>query len=261
MSRSNPSLTSAARVREYGQSGLFGVLTPQVNPTVEPELHILLPPRRSVLIARLMSRQAGLRERLEEYDARLDEFLDSFNPIVLNAIGIACTGMSYRLDAEVEASRLHALAARKGYPVITAAEAIRLALESLGVQRLALISPYPTWLTQQCLTYWQRRGFQVAATLQLPSDWGPDHRIYEISSRAVIAALAGFDAGEAQALLVAGTGIPSLRVILEVERARQMPVLSSNLCLAWALVATSTEPKAGPESRLYGGWATRLASA
>ena len=40
---------------EYAKNGLFGVLTPQANKTVEPELWALLPPDQSLIIARLVS--------------------------------------------------------------------------------------------------------------------------------------------------------------------------------------------------------------
>ena len=261
MSRPHPPLTSSAERREYGSGGLFGLLTPGGNPTAEPELRILLPPDTSLLVARLTSAEAGLRQRLAEYDARLDEFIDSFGAISLDALGVACTGLSYGCSAEEEADRLRRLASRKGYPVITAAQAVRSAAESLGLRSLALVSPYPPWLTSLCRRYWERGGWTITAVLQLPSGSAPDHRIYELSSQSVIDALAGVDTAGAEGLLLAGTGMPSLRAIVEIERAREIPVLSSNLCLAWALMRTTAAAVPGVESRLYGGWAHRLASA
>ena len=71
----------------------------------------------------------------------------------------------------------------------------------------------------------------------------------------------GFDTRGAEAMLLAGTGMPSLRAILPLEAARGVPVLSSNLCLAWALARITGAAQPGPESRLYGGWPSRLAVA
>jgi maleate isomerase len=62
-------------------------------------------------------------------------------------------------------------------------------------------------------------------------------------------------------VLLTGTGMPSLRALLPLEAARRVPVLSSNLCLAWALAKITGRAQSGPESRLYGGWAGRLESA
>jgi maleate isomerase len=248
----------AAHSREYGRGGLFGLLTPQGNPTAEPEMRILLPPASAMLAARLTSSGTQLRQRLIDYVERLDEAVDSFADIPFDAVGFACTGSSYWFDAEDERRRTEAIAARKGYPVITAAQAVQAALGVLGVGTIALVSPYPEWLTKACRQYWERQGFQVSTILQMPSGSGEAHGIYGLTTPEVLAAIASRDAAAAEAILLTGTGMPSLRAILTLERERAVPVLSSNLCLAWALAGMTGEVGPGAESRLYGGWAERL---
>jgi maleate isomerase len=130
----------------------------------------------------------------------------------------------------------------------------------LQVGAIALVSPYPAWLTDACQAYWGRHGLRVTATLQLSSGPAGAHRIYALTSPAVLEAVAAFDTRGAEALLLAGTGMPSLRVIRALEPVGAGPVLSSNLCLAWALARVAGQAGSGPESRLYGGWAARLAA-
>jgi maleate isomerase len=250
----------APRSREYGRAGLFGLLTPQGNPTAEPELRILLPGASALLASRMTSASSELRQRLLDYGERLDGFVDSFDNIAFDAVGFACTGASYWIDSEDERRRTVAIAARKGYPVVTAAQAVKTALGFLRVGSIALVSPYPPWLTDACQAYWGRHGVRVMATLQMPSGPAEAQRIYSLTSAAVLAATACFDARGAEAILLAGTGMPSLRAILALEPLRAVPVLSSNLCLAWALARITGDAGPGPESRLYGGWAARLAS-
>jgi maleate isomerase len=261
VSRENQISAGAPRSREYGRAGLFGLLTPQGNPTAEPELRILLPAGSAMLAARLTSSSPELRQRLLDYGERLGGFVDEFGDIAFDAVGFACTGASYGIDSADERQRTHAIAARKGYPIVTAAQAIEAALATLGVGTIALVSPYPAWLTDACLAYWGRHGVRVTATLQLLSGPGESHRIYTLSSSAVLEAIASFDALGAEAVLLAGTGMPSLRAILALEATQEVPVLSSNLCLAWALARSTGDARPGPESRLYGGWAARLAAA
>ena len=45
---------------EYAQDGLIGLMTPQANTTVEPEMGILLPPRMGMISARLTSPSPGV---------------------------------------------------------------------------------------------------------------------------------------------------------------------------------------------------------
>lgn len=260
VNRQNQTFASDPHSREYGRGGLFGLLTPQGNPTAEPELRIMLPPSRALLAARLSSASSMLRQRLIDYGEGLNEFIDHFDNIAFDAVGFACTGTSYLIDSEVEQSRMDAIATRKGYPIITAAEAIRSALAILRANTIALVSPYPAWLTDACRAHWERHGVKVAATLQLPPGTAEAHRIYGLTSAEVLKAVASFDLHGAQALLLAGTGMPSLRAILALEPLKGVPVLSANLCLAWALARITGEAAAGPESRLYGGWDARLTS-
>ena len=42
--------------REYGRRGRIGLVTPQANPTAEPEISLLLPDGVSLLSARCTSR-------------------------------------------------------------------------------------------------------------------------------------------------------------------------------------------------------------
>jgi maleate isomerase len=261
MSKLSSNLASAAGdVREYGRAGLFGLLTPQGNPTAEPEMRILLPPQTSMLCARLTSRGDDLHRRLTDYFERLSTFIDQFDDTTFDAIGFACTGSSYGLGAEEERSQLASIETRKGYPVVTAAGAVEQALRALAIQAIALVSPYPAWLTDACRAHWERRGVRVTATLQLPPA-SPAQPIYAHTTAALLGRVKPFDTHGAEAVLLAGTGMPSLRALQPLEGAHGVPILSSNLCLAWALAKITGRAQPGPESRLYGGWSSRLAIA
>jgi maleate isomerase len=259
MSKLSTSLAGAAAdAREYGRAGLYGLLTPQGNPTAEPEMRILLPPQSSMLCARLTSRGGDLRRRLTDYFERLSTFIDQFDDIAFDAVGFACTGSSYGLAAQEERIQLAGIETRKGYPVVTAAGAVEQALEALAIQAIALVSPYPAWLTDACRAHWERRGVRVTASLQLPPA-SPAQPIYAHTTAALLERVERFDTHGAEAMLLTGTGMPSLRALQPLEAARGVPVLSSNLCLAWALTRTAGRAQPGPESRLYGGWSSRLA--
>jgi maleate isomerase len=251
---------SRAAAREYGRAGLFGILTPQGNPTVEPEMRVLLPHGCAMLVSRLVSHEAGLRERLIAYGETLENSIAGFDGVAFDALGFACTGSSYLFDPALELQRLEAIETRTGYPVFTAAQSVAMALNALDARAVALISPYPDWLTRASHQYWEALGFRVTTVFQIATGSSGNARgIYALSTPAVLSRMTDFDPAGADAVLITGTGMPSLRLILALGPALGLPVLSSNLCLAWALTGGRARP--GPESPLYGGWAGRMALA
>lgn len=219
---------------EYGP--VFGVLTPQANTTVEPEMQILL--EGSVLAARCTSPSADSRQRLLDYFDKLEATLASFDTAPLRVAGFACTGTSYLVGRVKEDQKLAALASASGYTVVSATQAIRRCLDILSAKRLALLSPYPGWLSAAAKGYWHECGYSIASMAGLPVELMDTRGIYQLTSVTVGKLLASLPTDQCDAVLLSGTGMPSLRTIAARTQADPgPPVLSSNLCLAWAMLA------------------------
>lgn len=248
--------------REYGSRGRVGIVTPQSNPTVEPEINLLLPDGVSMLTTRCTSRGEP-RQRLLDYFNELSDTLRSFDGMSLDSLGFACTASSYLLAEGEEATARDRLEQQFGYPVVTAAGAIETALQHQGVERITLACPYPTWLLERAEAYWKRRGFDVAATLSAQPDMRDTRDIYHIrGSDLADRILNTLGGAAADALLITGTGMPGLRLICEWQSATGRPAINSNLCLAWAcLRAAAIEPGTRapePGFPLLGGWHSQL---
>lgn len=223
---------------DYGRAGRVALGTPQANPTVESEFAILLPPAVSLTVTRLTSKAAASDDRLREYLLNLAEYLAAFDSFRPDAFGFACTASSYLIDPEEARATIAACEDRFGYPIITAADAIHLALQRIGAQRIALVSPYPATLGVAAMRYWSSHGYELVA-VATAGDLAPDadtRGIYALGSDAAVAALARIDLREVDAVLLSGTGMPSLPLIAAASVG--VPILSSNLCLAAALCAT-----------------------
>jgi len=212
---------------------VLGVTVPQANTTVEPEMQALLGARHTLLTARMVCQSADSRERLLDYLNTLGATAAQFDVAPLQALGFACTGSSYLVGAAQEAEHLAGLTAARGYPVLSAAQSILQALHVLGAHRIALLSPYPSWLSEAGLAYWKAAGLTVTAKAGLPSELLDTRNIYKLTTPAVQSLLAGLDTSGCDAVLMSGTGMPSLRTM--AGHRLPMPVLSSNLCLAWAM--------------------------
>lgn len=231
------SMTTASPA--YGSLGCVGVIVPPANVTVEPEMVDLLPRGLSMIGTRLPGRVSketgiGLRERFIEYNRVLATVSDSFGGLPLSALGLACTGSCY-LDGPGGDDKLCAdLRAGGTHHVVTAAHALKELIEALGKRRIGLVTPYPAWVTELAIKYWQASGFEVVHSLELPGVIS----IYEVSTDSVVATARKMISTGADLILLSGTGVPTVPAIDVLSQTTAVPMISSNLALAWWMLRT-----------------------
>ena len=252
---------------EYGPKGLVGALTPQANTTVEPEFAILWPPGYALLNARITSPSESLMQRMRDYWPSTDSYLDQFGVAPLSAVAYCCTGASYVAGKDSEDALVGRIKTERGYPLITSALAITDALRALNAQNIGLVSPYPDDLTEASIGYWESRGFTVRDCVKAVGVDGAFHPIYSLtgdSARNAITPLRE-QYPTLDAIVLLGTGMPTLAPIADVAGAGGPPVISCMLCLAWRtkLAVDGDAPNAenlAPWLAGY-GWADRLRTA
>src|SRR4029077_5560019 len=108
------------------------------------------------------------------------------------------------------------------------------------VSRLALGTPYPESISRQGRAYWEASGFQivghhlVTGGVRLSAE--SEGRAPELARRA--------DAPDAQAVLLSGTGLPTVAVLETLERLLGKPVISSNQACLWRALRLAGGPAA-----------------
>jgi maleate isomerase len=126
-----------------------------------------------------------------------------------------------------------------------------------------LICPYPHWLLTAAEAHWRGRGFQVADHYSLEPNQGDTRAIYALSpARAAEQIKSRWQNCEADAYLITGTGLPTLQAVADLAMVLSAPVLSSNLCLAWATLQAAGVDRAElsptPQMPLLAGWGHRV---
>ena len=229
----------------------IGVLVPPGNPTVEPELYRMAPSGVSVHFARLQAPPAtgppggagGMEERTRAYREGLDGPAQALGEVRPAIVLLAHTASSYALGWGREQPLVDRIASLCRAPALLAAHAVRVALHHLGVTRLALGTPYPESISRQGRAYWEAAGFQIvgyhrlAGVTDIYSE--TEERAAELARRA--------DTPEAQAVLISGTGLPTVGALERLERELGMPVVSSNQACLWRALrlAGVSEPVTG----------------
>jgi maleate cis-trans isomerase len=229
----------------------IGVLVPPGNPTVEPELYRMAPSGVSVHFARLQAPPAtgppggagGMEERTRAYREGLDGPAQALGEVRPAIVLLAHTASSYALGWGREQPLVDRIASLCRAPALLAAHAVRVALHHLGVTRLALGTPYPESISRQGRAYWEAAGFQIVGYHRLA---GVTDIYSETEERAAELARQA-DTPDAQAVLISGTGLPTVGALERLERELGKPVVSSNQACLWRALrlAGVSEPVTG----------------
>jgi maleate cis-trans isomerase len=222
---------------EYAPKGLIGLLTPQANTTVEPEFSILMAPGYAFLNARLVSDKATIEDRLGDYFAGMADTAAEFANAPLGAYAFACTGASYLQGRAREDDAVRAIEDARGRPFVTAGRAVAEVLQLIGARRIGLVSPYPSGLTEASIGYWRAHGFDVASVTSAFNSDSDFHPIYSLGAAAASSALDRTADEALDAIVMLGTGMPTLGPILAHAAVSELPVLSCMSALAWRTLA------------------------
>ena len=222
----------------FGWRARIGVIVSPPNTVVEGEFGQMAPEGVSVHAARL-GRPEGLTGRLGadtimRTNDDLPRAVKSLSELRLGVVVFAHTAGSMVNGPQYDAQLLTMMESTVGCPAVTTASAVVSALTQAGVERLALLTPYPEQMTLMEQEYLEKTvpGLKVVS-----------HRSLELTSGLAIGDLEPVVAyrearniatSQADALFLSGTNWRTVDMVRKMEADLGIPVFTANQVTMWA---------------------------
>lgn len=220
----------------------LGLIVLQVDERIEQDFRRLLPGWVNLYVSRVPSGLDVTEDSLRGMETHLTAAASLLpGSLRYGAVGYGCTSGS----AVIGPARIADLV---GQGVRTAhvsepVSALLAACAALGLRRLALLSPYVAAVSERLRQVLRAQGVETPVFGSF--DEAEEARVARIASRSVYAAAQQLAAqGGVDGLFLSCTNLDTLEVIAPLEAECGLPVLSSNLVLAWhmaRLAGTSAE--------------------
>tara|TARA_B100001123_G_scaffold98366_1_gene113166 strand:- start:1750 stop:2526 length:777 start_codon:yes stop_codon:yes gene_type:complete len=229
----------------YGTKRL-GLITPSGNTTMEDDFHRWMPPDVKLHVARISGDLLSDAEKLTLSDESIElESLQAMgnslhipakdlSDATVDVIGFGCTGASFLngpgYDNDIS-DRIET--ASGGIKAVVAAKAVVDSLNYLGVENIAICSPYTDVLNQRLLSYYSLSGFNVvnfASNTQLDMTYDS----YDSAIEMVVKLALDVNCEEADAIFISCTAFEGAAEAIEnLEATTGKPVITSNQAVLW----------------------------
>jgi maleate isomerase len=212
----------------------LGAVVPSSNTTAEPEFRAALPEDCTLHAARMALEDVTA----DELDAMADDAERAatlLSHASIDGLAYACTTGSLLHGAGFDERLESRLSEAADAPAVATARSVVRALNALGVDRVAIATPYASELDRLEREYLTENGFEVVAIdgrglVENTAIGELSPADAEQQGRAVLD-----DAPTADALFVSCTNYRSLSALTSLEAAFDRPVVSSNAATVWDL--------------------------
>ena len=215
----------------YGTKARIGLLLPAANHILEPEFYKLLPEGVSLHTARMLNREADLRDTAEMNKHMMEAALE-LSIIQPSIVAYGCTSGSFMEGVGSDLEMAKRISSVVNAPAITTSTAVVKALRELGLKKLSVATPYIDEVNIKEKEFLQGHGFEVLEIrgmgIRKAFEIGvvESDKVYEFAKKS-------FREGS-DGLFLSCTNLRTLQVIERLEKELEKPVVSSNQATIWA---------------------------
>lgn len=236
--------------QQHNRPTQLGLIVLETDETIERDLRHLVPDHVDLLVSRVPFATDVSPETLQAMDDHITASAALLPRAAHLAVtGYGCTSATAQIGppriAERVQSGCHTDAVTEPVSALVAA------CNALGVSRLAFLSPYVEDVSARLRNVLRERGISSVAVGTF--DEPDDSRVARIAPGSTMAAARDLvDGSEADAVFLSCTNLQTLDIIAPLESELGIPVLSSNLVLAWHMLRLSgLKPAAEASGRLW----------
>ena len=209
----------------------IGLIVLASDSVIEPEVRTFLPRDGiSLYVARIPVLEKAGVAKLQAMEVQIPDAAARILPDEeLDVIGFGCTSGSMVIGPEGVAAAVHG--SRPGVPVTNPVSAALKGLWALGLERIALITPYVDEVNERVGRFVTGQGFEVVTKGSFKQPRDP--QIMRVPPEAIFEAGRELGSADVDGLFISCSGLRCSSVIARIEEAIGKPVVTSNQALAW----------------------------
>jgi maleate isomerase len=147
----------------------------------------------------------------------------------IDTIAYGCTSGTIAIGEDNVKKKI--LLAKPGCYVTTPVTSAIKAFNQMNIKKIALFTPYPKSVNKTILEYFTKKNIEVLSFASLNLNLDSD--IAKVDPNYILEISTKLDIINADALFISCTALPVLKILNELEKKIQKPVLSSNQTLIW----------------------------
>jgi maleate isomerase len=171
----------------------------------------------------------GMAEEISDH-GEIQDAVRSLVAIAPAVVTYACTSGSFVHGLEGARSLSRAMRTAGAREAVTTSEGLLMALDALGITRVAVATPYLAELTDRLTAFLGQGGKSVVSQVGL----GLDRDIWKVPYAVTCDLIRKADHPDAEAIFVSCTNLPTYDLIAHMERELGKPVVTANQVTAWA---------------------------
>lgn len=187
----------------------------------------------------------GMAEEISDH-REIQNAVRSLVAIRPAVVTYACTSGSFVHGLAGAQSLSKAMLSAGAPAAVTTSEGLLLALDALGVTRVAVATPYLAELTDRLTSFLEQGGKTVVSHEGL----GLDRDIWKVTYAATCELIRQADRPDAEAIFVSCTNLPTYDLIAHMERELGKPVVTANQVTVWSALRLISREAVGPEQAL-----------